>query len=101
MTRIAVRAVPARAQLMLEQAGVHPLLARLYAARGVRAAGEVDYALEGIHNATIYDGGLLEPSMQFNGPAIIETSGSTVVVHPGNQVKVDDYGNLHIQLAKR
>ncbi|MBU1237905.1 MAG: single-stranded-DNA-specific exonuclease RecJ [Gammaproteobacteria bacterium] len=35
MTRIVVRPVPTRAALMLEQSGVHPLLARLFAARGI------------------------------------------------------------------
>lgn len=45
MTRIAVRAVPQRARLMLEQAGVHPLLARLYAARGIQRADELDTQL--------------------------------------------------------
>jgi hypothetical protein len=38
-TRIAVRDIPPRAAWALEQGGVHPLLARLYAARGVRSPG--------------------------------------------------------------
>jgi hypothetical protein len=42
MTRIAVRDVPPRAAWALEQGGVHPLLARLYAARGIRGADELD-----------------------------------------------------------
>jgi single-stranded-DNA-specific exonuclease len=42
MTRIATRDAPPRAIWALEQAGVHPLLARLYAARGVRSADELD-----------------------------------------------------------
>jgi len=45
VTRIVERAVPQRARLMLEQSGVHPLLARLYAARGVAAAAELDTQL--------------------------------------------------------
>ncbi|MDD5247759.1 MAG: single-stranded-DNA-specific exonuclease RecJ [Rhodocyclaceae bacterium] len=45
MTQIVARAVPTRASLILEQAGVHPLLARLYAARGVTAAAELDTGL--------------------------------------------------------
>ena len=49
--------------------------------------------------ADIYDGDLLEPGMEFRGPAVIETSGTTVVVHPGNQVTVDEFGNLHIRFA--
>ncbi|MBI5898083.1 MAG: single-stranded-DNA-specific exonuclease RecJ [Rhodocyclales bacterium] len=42
MTRITVRDVPPRAVWSLEQGGVHPLLARLYAARGVRSMDELD-----------------------------------------------------------
>ncbi|MEW6165440.1 MAG: single-stranded-DNA-specific exonuclease RecJ [Pseudomonadota bacterium] len=48
MTRIAVRPVPQRARLMLEQSGVHPLLARLYAARGVQDAGDLDIQLKSL-----------------------------------------------------
>ena len=43
---IVVRDVPPRASFALEQAGVHPLLARLLAARGVRSAGELDDGLQ-------------------------------------------------------
>ncbi len=59
---------------------------------------EVDYALEGRHEAAIYDGEKLAPGMNFDGPAIIEDSGSTVVIHPGNGVYVDAFRNLHIEL---
>ncbi len=60
---------------------------------------DVDYALEGAHGADIYDGEQLEPGMQFDGPAVIEMKGTTVLVHPGNRVHMDDYGNIHIQLT--
>ncbi|WP_157267624.1 single-stranded-DNA-specific exonuclease RecJ [Azohydromonas aeria] len=40
-----LRDVPPRAAHALEQAGVHPLLARLFAARGVRTAEELDDGL--------------------------------------------------------
>ena len=43
--KIITRDVPPRAAWALEQAGVHPLLARLYAARGVSAKEELDDAL--------------------------------------------------------
>ncbi len=43
--KIEVRDVPPRAVWALEQAGVHPLLARLYASRGVRAPDELDDGL--------------------------------------------------------
>ena len=40
--KIIARDVPPRTAWSLEQAGVHPLLARLFAARGVRSAEELD-----------------------------------------------------------
>lgn len=43
--QIRLRDAPPRIVWALEQAGVHPLLARLYAARGVRAVDELDDAL--------------------------------------------------------
>src|SRR5437868_2564833 len=43
--KIVTRDVPPRAAWSLEQAGVHPLLARLYAARGVLARDELDNGL--------------------------------------------------------
>ena len=43
--KIITRDVPPRQAWALEQAGVHPLLARLYAARGVRSAAELDDGL--------------------------------------------------------
>jgi single-stranded-DNA-specific exonuclease len=42
---ITLRDVPPRATWALEQAGVHPLLARLFAARGVRSSDELDDGL--------------------------------------------------------
>jgi single-stranded-DNA-specific exonuclease len=42
---VEVRDVPPRVVFALEQAGVHPLLARLFAARGVREHAELDDAL--------------------------------------------------------
>jgi len=60
----------------------------------------VDYATEGIHEATIYDGEKLEPGIQFTGPAIIEDPGTTIVIHPGNRVSLDAYGNTHIETRK-
>jgi N-methylhydantoinase A len=59
---------------------------------------QVDYATEGVHEADVYVGELLEPGMRFDGPAVVETRGSTIVVHPGNEVEVDDYGSVIITL---
>ncbi len=43
--KLITRDVPPRAAWALEQAGIHPLLARLYAARGVADAAELDDGL--------------------------------------------------------
>ena len=43
--KIVARDIPPRAAWVLEQAGVHPLLARLYAARGILAHDELDDGL--------------------------------------------------------
>jgi single-stranded-DNA-specific exonuclease len=46
MTRITARTAPAQAQAGLLRQGLHPVLARLLAARGVRDAGELAYGLD-------------------------------------------------------
>ncbi len=48
MTRIVNRTVSPRAAWQLEQQGLHPLLARLYAARGVTDKAELDYELKAL-----------------------------------------------------
>ena len=45
MTRIVSRRVAPRTQWQLEQQGLHPLLARIYAARGIQMRSELDYEL--------------------------------------------------------
>lgn len=66
--------------------------------QAIKGRREVDYATEGVHEATIYDGTRLEPGMRFAGPAVIEDPGTTVVIHPDNAVSIDDYGNIHISI---
>lgn len=61
---------------------------------------DVDYALEGKHKATIYDGARLSAGMRFDGPAVIEDFGTTIVVHPKCSVSIDGFGNIHIELPK-
>jgi N-methylhydantoinase A len=65
----------------------------------IKGERQVDYALEGIHNAVIYNGDLFEPQMAFSGPAIIEQTGTTIVVHPEQTVQVDEYANIIITLS--
>ncbi|MDR0578593.1 MAG: single-stranded-DNA-specific exonuclease RecJ [Candidatus Accumulibacter sp.] len=48
MTHLQARHAPPRVQWQLEREGVPPLLARLYAARGVAAKSELDYDLKNL-----------------------------------------------------
>jgi N-methylhydantoinase A len=64
----------------------------------LKGTREVDFDTEGVHTAAVHDGELLEPSHGFAGPAVVESAGSTTVIHPGNTVEVDNYGNLVVHL---
>ena len=48
MTRVVTRPAPPRTAWQLEQQGLHPLLARLYAARGIQDKAELDYELKSL-----------------------------------------------------
>lgn len=48
MTRIITRPIPQRLAWQLEQQGLHPLLARLYAARGIQDRSELTYDLKSL-----------------------------------------------------
>ena len=48
MTQLKTRAVPPRVEWQLAQQGLHPLLARLYAARGIKTRLELDYELKSL-----------------------------------------------------
>ena len=39
--------------------------------------------------------------MRGEGPAIIETAGTTIVVRPPDRFSIDDYGNVHIEVGGR
>jgi single-stranded-DNA-specific exonuclease len=48
MTQLKSRRVPPRIQWQLEQQGIHPLLARIYAARGIQSKSELEYELKSL-----------------------------------------------------
>ena len=48
----------------------------------------------------IYDGALLAPGNRIKGPAVIETTDTTVVVHPGRSLRVDAFGNFEIDFGR-
>lgn len=64
----------------------------------IKATRIVDFDTDGSLETHIYSRDLLGAGANFNGPAIIEESGSTTVVFPGQSVKIDDYGNVHITI---
>jgi N-methylhydantoinase A len=49
----------------------------------------------------VYDGALLASGNRITGPAIVETTDTTVVVHPGRSLEVDVLGNFEIVFRKR
>jgi len=69
-------------------------------ATAVKGSRRVDFALEGIFEATTYDGQRLAPGMRFQGPAVIEDSGSTALIHEANQVEIDAFGNIVITVEE-
>ena len=65
----------------------------------IKEKREVDFDQMGVHVSSIYDFDLLEPDMEFNGPAIVEDPSTTVVIFPDQKCKVDNYANLHISIS--
>jgi N-methylhydantoinase A len=63
-----------------------------------KSSRRVDFAEDGILQSAIYDGNRLLPGMRFRGPAIVEDAASTIVVHEGNEVEVDGFGNIVIHI---
>jgi N-methylhydantoinase A len=48
----------------------------------------------------IYDGALLVPGNRLTGPAVVETTDTTVVVHPRRALGVDAFGNFELRFGK-
>lgn len=51
------------------------------------------------HKANLYEMDLLEPGHEVIGPAIIEHPATTLVVHPGDRVFIDEWTLLHYNHA--
>jgi N-methylhydantoinase A len=67
------------------------------ARRGSRPVYWAD--LKRAETTPIFDGAHLAPGNRIDGPAVIETTDTTVVVHPGRHLTVDTYGNFAIDFA--
>jgi len=62
-----------------------------------RAPRQIYWADLGRQEQTpIFDGAHLRPGNRIAGPAVIETTATTVVVHPGRTLAVDGFGNFEI-----
>ena len=63
-------------------------------AEGVRA---VDLGEHGRHDADVYKRDRLPVGFTAPGPLIIEELATTTIVHPGQVMRVDDFGLLRIR----
>lgn len=52
---------------------------------------------DGDRETTIYDHDSLPPDASFDGPAIVQASAATTVVHPGQTLDVDERGSLLVR----
>ncbi len=55
----------------------------------------------GYEDTPVYRGSDLKPGCQFNGPAIIRETFTTIVVYPGWQARVDDAGDYELVKISR
>lgn len=53
----------------------------------------------GFLETPVYEGAALGPGHAVDGPAVVEESSSTIVVHPGDRAVVDDFGTYVIAVA--
>jgi N-methylhydantoinase A len=56
--------------------------------------------LRRFRDTPVYDGEQLLAGNRINGPAIVETPDTTVVVHPGNALALDPLGNFEITFKR-
>jgi N-methylhydantoinase A len=71
------------------------------AAQALRGKRSIYWAdLKRASATPIYDGALLAPGNRIAGPAVVETTDTTVVVQPSRSLAVDAYGNFEIKFPK-
>lgn len=57
------------------------------------------YFGEGWTDCDVWQRADLSPGVEITGPAIIEEAASTTVLHSGDSARVDQYGNIHIEVG--
>ena len=65
----------------------------------LRSTKEVFFRGYGFVATPVFRRPLLQSGNRLNGPALIEEHASTTVVHPGDALTVDGFGNLQIQIG--
>jgi N-methylhydantoinase A len=63
------------------------------------AEREVDFDESGIHTTGIYRGESLATNARIDGPAVIEESGTTIALFPGDTALKDGFGNYQIDVG--
>ena len=58
----------------------------------------VDFDVDGTHQTAVYERGDLPIGFSTRGPVVIEEPTTTTLVHPGQTLEVDEFGNLVIWL---
>ena len=65
-----------------------------------RGGRKVYFASTGFVDAPTYDRAALKAGNRIEGPALIEEHASTTVLHPGDKLEVDAFGDLIIEIRR-
>jgi N-methylhydantoinase A len=79
--------------LLVNSGGDHPVTAEPVGER------KVDFDEFGLKTAQIFRGEKLKSNVRVDGPAVIEESGTTIVVFPGDRMLKDGFGNYQIDVG--
>ena len=60
---------------------------------------EVWFQATGRLDCAVWKRSTLKPGFELTGPALIEEEASTTVITPGDRARIDDLGNIIIELA--
>jgi N-methylhydantoinase A len=61
----------------------------------------VDFDVDGVHETVILERDDLPTGYAAEGPLVIEESTTTSLIHPGQTIEIDRYGNLLVDVAAR
>ena len=59
---------------------------------------QVDFDVHGTHTCAVYERELLPPAFEADGPVLVEEPASVTLIHPGQALEVDRFGNLVLHL---